>query len=977
MSSVKPVLARLLRAYAVWGALLVCVGLPGALYRIGTVRVRPVRLDSLPRADGSVTGTVVADGRRGRFGEVSIAGGPWLPAGGVAAARTLGDLPAGTTVAYREVRDGDEPGIMTGVVAERPAQRSEAIATATLALLAVVLAASGAGIAVAGVSSQALLAGAALAGLGHFAGARFLEASASLVLDPATRGALVLGWVTFPRHLAFLALVGFLALFPSDLTARRLCRLLLAVVASIALVQAVLVPLIQVDGPLDGLAVPAQARIVAGTRQLTALLFGVGALGALGLIAMQARAFRREPIDLATRRRASVVGAGLLAGFGPPLVLALAQIASKGLGGRPLLAPTAMVLSLLPVLLVPPALAYAMLSPRVLSVGILVRKALLLGFAQGTVRIICLAPLAALGLLFYARREAPIGEVFADHLPFILIALAVATVGLRYGDRTRATLERVFLGTRKASAGSLADLASRTRRAADVVELSTLLAEGLESALGLEQAALFVREERSGAFTCPGRPLPPLDGSSPIVEAASRRPGPFRPTEGDRGDAPEELTEVDRQWLDSARARLLVPLRDSSGGLIALLAVADKRSERPFEPEDEQLLAAAGAAGALALENLRLRSSQSSRSGGERPAGDPGPAIEVDPEAARLCGRCARLFPPESGSTCPEDETFLEPAPVPALLAAKYRLVRRIGAGGMGVVYLARDVALGRDVAIKTLPSLSAGSSRRLQREARAAALLVHPNLGLIFSSESWRGTPMLVLEYLPGGTLSDRIRRGPVSPARAAAWGAALASALEAIHARSVLHRDVKPSNVGFDAGGTPKLLDFGLVRLLDEADGAPGTAPVPEAWSAHAAGEVSTRTSASHVVGTVPYLSPEALQGRRPTPGFDLWGLALTIYECVTGVNPFAATSNARTVERILTRQAPDPRTLRPDCPGPLAELLLVALARAESNRPASARELREGFEAAGRDLPEEPPDAPAADVAADPHRAPTIGR
>ncbi len=948
MIGVKTILSRLARAYALWGALLVLLGLPGALLRIGTTRERPVRLESIPAPDGSLGGTVLADGRTTRFSAISIGGGPWVPAGGVVAARSLFDLPAGTPVAFREAGAGAR--VVTGAVRERRSTVDESVTRATFALLGVALALAGAGIALAGVGLQALLAGAALAGLGHFVGARFLEANASLVQSTPLREAIVLVWVSFPRHFAFPALAAFLSLFPSDLTRSRACRVLLGLLGATALAQALLVPLFQVPGTLDSLGTGTQAFLLGGTRRLTSFLFGAGSLGGLLLFFFQARALRMEPLSSATRRRASVIGAGLLVGLGPPLAAALAQIAWIAGTGRLLLPPVAIALSLLPVLILPLVLAYAMLSPRVLSVGLLVKKAILLAFAEGSVRVVSLAPLAALGLLFWTRREVPIGEVFSSHALFICAALAATTAGLRYGDRTRSLLERLFFDARKASSGTLASLAGEARRARDVEELAEAFSGGIERALVAEPSTLFVRDDRTGSFVSPGRPLPALDGTSPIVEAAALRPGPIR-LDGDAAGF-ADLSEMDRNWLAASRARILVPLTGSTGGLLALLAVGEKASERPFDPEDEQFLSAAASAGALALENLLLRSSQAS-SAGPSHAGRPTDAIEA-PEAARLCRRCRRLFPSDAGSACPDDETFFETVPAPYLLAGKYRLERWVGAGGMGVVYKARDLALGRDVAVKTLPSLSAGSVRRLQREARAGAQLIHPSLGLIFALESWHGTPMLVLEYLPGGTLADRIRSGPVAPALAAAWGAALASGLEALHARGVLHRDLKPSNVGFAADGAPKLLDFGLVRLLGETDASFAPGVPPDLRGARGETDSSTRTAASHVVGTVPYLSPEALQGHPPSPGFDLWGLSLTIYEALTGVNPFAASSSTRTAERVLTLPVPDPRGYRPDCPGSLAAVLLAALARDERVRPATARSLREAFEGAGRGLP-----------------------
>lgn len=322
---------------------------------------------------------------------------------------------------------------------------------------------------------------------------------------------------------------------------------------------------------------------------------------------------------------------------------------------------------------------------------------------------------------------------------------------------------------------------------------------GFAEALVVEQAGLFVRDESAGAFVCIGRPLPPLDASSPLVEGAANRDTPLHlgPAGADRRMG--GLGELERHWLESTRARLVVPLRSSSGDLIALLVVGEKSSELPFEPDEEQLLLAAASSG-----------------------------------AARFCRRCSSLFAPAVGNACPNDEALLELAAVPRLLAGKYRLDRRIGAGGMGVVYRTRDLALGRDVAIKTLPRLSRTGARRLQREARAGARLIHPHLGLIFAAESWRGTPMLVLEYLPGGTLSDRIRKGAIPPAQVASWGVALAGALEAAHGRGILHRDIKPSNVGFTADGAPKLLDFGLVPTR-ELSGPTARRPSPRSCSPH----------------------------------------------------------------------------------------------------------------------------------------------
>ena len=199
---------------------------------------------------------------------------------------------------------------------------------------------------------------------------------------------------------------------------------------------------------------------------------------------------------------------------------------------------------------------------------------------------------------------------------------------------------------------------------------------------------------------------------------------------------------------------------------------------------------------------------------------------------------------------------------VPKFLAGKFRLTRRLGAGGMGAVYLARDLRLERDVAIKILTARSLGRLVGLKPEAWAMSTVTHPGVAQIHGVESWRGRPFLVVEFLPGGTLEDRLRDGPIDPAEAVSVVARLAGALAALHEKGFLHGDIKPSNIGFTAEGSPKLLDFGLARAVDDA---------------------------AIVGGTLPYLSPEVLAGRPAEEADDVWSLSVVLYEMVLGRHPF----------------------------------------------------------------------------------------
>ncbi|MCY4662576.1 MAG: serine/threonine-protein kinase [Acidobacteria bacterium] len=255
-------------------------------------------------------------------------------------------------------------------------------------------------------------------------------------------------------------------------------------------------------------------------------------------------------------------------------------------------------------------------------------------------------------------------------------------------------------------------------------------------------------------------------------------------------------------------------------------------------------------------------------------------------------------------------------------------------------------MVLGRKVAIKTLPPLRTASAERLHREARTMARVLHPNLALIYGTEQWRGTPMLIVEYLQGGTLRDWLRRGPVSFLEAIDLGIVLADVLDCVHEAGVLHRDVKPSNIGFTVDNQPKLLDFGLALL----DGAPEEEPTEMRLAARARSEVvrtadpeSTVTVADRLVGTPLYLAPEALAGVAPQPSFDLWGLALVIYEAIAGRHPFVAPD----VEAVLAAAArggiPDIRDYRPTCPPVLATFLRDSLSPLVTRRPESASAMR----------------------------------
>ena len=264
-----------------------------------------------------------------------------------------------------------------------------------------------------------------------------------------------------------------------------------------------------------------------------------------------------------------------------------------------------------------------------------------------------------------------------------------------------------------------------------------------------------------------------------------------------------------------------------------------------------------------------------------------------------------------------------------------YRVLESIGAGGMGVVYRARDQHLERDVALKVLPegSLADETARaRFRREALSLSRMNHPNIEAVYDFDTQEGVDFLVLEYVPGVTLSDRLAEGPLPTAEIQALGRQLADALAAAHARGVVHRDLKPHNLRVTPEGCLKVLDFGLARLLDPLDSAATTRTA-----------IETRGMA----GTPPYMAPEQLRGEEADARTDIYGAGAVLYEMATGRRPYGELHGALLSDAILHQAPRPPSELNPQIPVQLGRVILRALSKRPADRPQSARELRDALE------------------------------
>lgn len=264
-----------------------------------------------------------------------------------------------------------------------------------------------------------------------------------------------------------------------------------------------------------------------------------------------------------------------------------------------------------------------------------------------------------------------------------------------------------------------------------------------------------------------------------------------------------------------------------------------------------------------------------------------------------------------------------------------YRVLSRIGAGGIGEVWLAKDLRLGRKVALKLLLPISAADPQqilRFEREARAASSLNHPNIVTIYEVGTAEGFEFIAQEFVEGGTLRQRLARGAMPLAAVLDVGAQVSSALAAAHAAGIIHRDIKPENIMLRPDGLLKVLDFGLARSIGRSHSAP-------------AGNTSNLsiTRPGLVIGTAKYMSPEQARGFPVDERSDIFSLGIVLYEIASGVPPFGGRTSSDVVAAILA-QDPQPISRRmPGTPSPFEAVLKKCLEKDPAKRYASAQSLR----------------------------------
>ena len=601
-----------------------------------------------------------------------------------------------------------------------------------------------------------------------------------------------------------------------------------------------------------GAAAPV-ALVLDGTIAMQDLLV----LGAVAVIALRAHTAPADEV-----RRVVVFSAGFLLFMGVSSVYDVAETFRPGdWVSNYRWSPTVLLIEVLrfPGLIL---LWYAVLAARIPhlreAVRAFYRRLLLHPDLLGAVAAV---PAGALAWHIGRSPERAVGAVIADPLAqslFAAVGILLLLIAAR--ERILIRLDAWILPETADQRQALADAAGALAQAGRITTVGETVTRTVRRGCG-SPATLLVADDaetQAGGFGATQARIAPLPHQAAIVHLLETAGGPVRVEPNGRPSVFPLLPPDEAAWVTETGADVIVPIPGPGTDVLGVLVVSRRLDGRLVRSVDLPFLEALGAATGLALARLQLLDAPGTGSGEAPPA-----------EECPVC-RCLTEAGEPPGCACGPAYVATE---VPKLLAGKFRLTRRLGAGGMGAVYLARDLRLERDVAIKILTARSLGRLMGLKPEAWAMSTVTHPAVAQIHGVESWRGRPFLVVEFLAGGTLEDRLRDGPLAPSQAVSVAARLADALAVLHEKGFLHGDVKPSNIGFTSEGSPKLLDFGLAHAVDDA---------------------------AMVGGTLPYLSPEVLSGRPAEEADDVWSLCVVLYEMVSGRHPFAG----GTLEQVRNR-------------------------------------------------------------------------
>ena len=650
-------------------------------------------------------------------------------------------------------------------------------------------------------------------------------------------------------------------------------------------------------------ATPLLDRMPVLARERDDGLYYWGILAILGLSALVALALRVRNARADEASRVRLFVGGIIMGVAPLILNILIEFSwpaarQFGVQHRDALG----VIVFASILSIPVSTTHAVLSRRALDIRVVVRASYRRLLTRRVLAVVGAAPLAALVWLLASQPNRTVGEVMSEPLALSLVT-AGGVAGLAAGSRRRllkyldAWVDPEAEDQRRLLVAANATLA----QAASAAQVSEVVASAVRRGLAAPATFLVapgVTDEHAQQFATPHGEIAPLARTSSVVHVLESTREPLDVDPDDATSAFELLPGSDTEWVQAAAASVVVPVFGPGAEMNGAIVVGRRFDDRVVSV-DRTFLGALAAPVGIALDRLRLL---------QAPDG-----AAAEPRPARECPACGVVTPEDAERRCQCGVAYDE-APTPAFLAGKFRIDRRLGAGGMGVVYQAHDVRLARDVAVKTLPALAGQGLARLQDEARTMAAQAHPAIAQVYGLETWRGRPLLIVELLSRGTLAARIARGPLSATEAVAVAVTVADALEVLHGAGYLHGDIKPSNIGFASDGASKLLDFGLAHLTDERNQPAG--------------------------GTVLYTSPELLAAGAAGAADDVWALSVVLYEMVAGRHPFIGGDRDAVVGRIRRQRIQPGAEPGDDVSAKVLSAARAILTARPSERPATAR-------------------------------------
>ncbi len=522
-------------------------------------------------------------------------------------------------------------------------------------------------------------------------------------------------------------------------------------------------------------------------------------------------------------------------------------------------------LATLSLLVVPLSFTYAILRHRLFDVTLMIRQGVRYAMARRLLLSIVPALAALMAVDAYLHRDRAIEVQFVQRAPIYGLLSVLALVAAQRRQRWLDALDRRFFRERYDAQRLLHAVVEDVRHSPGLAEAAPLVVDQIARALHPRFVTLLAQETEGEPYEVVAAAPPsvgPVDlaASSKLVALARLLGEPLDLSAAGDGWLASRLSPVETAVVERLGLEMVVPIDPGRGRPAALLVLGTRRSEEPYAEEDRQLLWTI--AQSLAVLGGRDRRDPSSET------------------VFAECGRCGACY--DHGTpTCPADANPLTPVALPRVLSRRYRLERRLGRGGMGVVYAASDLSLGRPVAVKVLREElvhDVDSAGRFEREARISAMFMHPNVVTVHDFGVAGGSrAFLVMELLEGTRLRDEIDQGPLAGHRVLAIMRGVCAAVDAAHRRHLVHRDLKPENVFLthhDGIETPKILDFGIAKVL-----------------ARESASTEFDTAVGAMIGTPRYMAPEQLRGGSPEPSWDIWALALVAFEMLTGSHPFAA--------------------------------------------------------------------------------------